>query len=546
MNQQPAWALAARPESSCDYPLGDLFAYGNKRSPDRIAVEDGKSSFTFEQLEAMAIRLAAWLFAHGVRSGTRVPVLADKRALMPALAVAIWKLGAVYVPLDGQLPEARVRKLVARLQGPVALAISRAPLADCGTWLAGAQLLEVCLEGSLPSDLPSWPSASGDTAYIIFTSGSTGEPKGVEISIASLKDYFAAHNEVLRFDEASRVFSLSPFHFDVSIEDTLLPLSLGAYVYQFGNVHVGSVMRSILMRQRITHLIAVSTLLSLITEDGRHINAEQFPALDMVMTGAEVCDPKLINLWRNRFPNLRLFNAYGPTETTIVCLCHAIETADEQRMQAYPIGKPLQGVHCLIVDTEGGVLDDGSAGELCIGGSLVMKGYLDQSEETEKVIFEHQGLRFYRTGDICQMQADGDILYIGRKDDEVKLAGRRIHLGEVRQKCLACPGVERAAIRVLEQGGRKHIAVVLTGTRTGILTRVEQALRAELPGYMVPSLWGWAEDVDLSSNGKTDERTLLDQLSRAVSQHPGRYYVRPEGHPFIPWNGIDHEHTLPL
>ncbi|EPO1787278.1 amino acid adenylation domain-containing protein [Cronobacter turicensis] len=541
----PYWAYQAEAGQTRDYAPGELFACGVALHPDKTAISDGKRHYTFAQLEAMATRLGHWLADHGVSAGSRVPVLAEKHALMPVIAAACWKLGAVYVPLDGQLPENRLRKLLARLAGRVTLSLSRTPLAETGPWLSGDALVQVCETGNTAPLACAIPH-DDDTAYIIFTSGSTGEPKGVEISVGSMKTYFRAHNEVLRFTPDSRVFSLSPFHFDVSIEDTLLPLSLGAYVYQFASLHAGPVMRAAIAREQITHLIAVSTLLTLITEGGKQIAPEHFSSLQMVMTGAEVCDPKIINLWKQNLPGIRLINAYGPTETTIVCLCYTIAQADPRRATSWPIGIPLRDVECLVLDDNGEPALPEAPGELCIGGPLVMKGYLDQPQETDKVIFVRDGVRYYRTGDICLMQSDGNVRYIGRRDDEVKIAGRRIHLGEIRQKCLSGVGVERAAVRVMEIRGKAQIAVVLTGKNVARLPQIEEYLRSELPHYMLPTIWGWADDVNLSSTGKTDERTLLDQLFSAAMQNPCRYFQRPEGDTFIPLNGVGYESAIPL
>lgn len=541
MTVLPRWACQSDAGQTRDYQLGELFAFGKAHHPQKLAISDGKQSYTFAQLDDMATSLALWLSQNGVKPATCVPVLAEKCAIMPVVAAACWKLGAVYVPLDGQLPQVRIRKLLVRLGAPVVLAISHPPLDDAGVWLSGEALLAVCKQAAPAEEtLSLYQHASDDTAYIIFTSGSTGEPKGVEISAGSLKTYFVAHNRWLKFTPDSRVFSLSPFHFDVSIEDTLLPLSLGAFVWQFASVHAGAIMRSIIIREKITHLIAVSTLLSLITENGKQIQADNFPALEMVMTGAEVCDPKIINLWKQNLPAIRLINAYGPTETTIVCCCYEIEQPDEQRTVSWPIGVPLQDVSCLLLD-ENQQIQPGTdiTGELCIGGDLVMKGYLGQPQETEKVIFDYQGIRYYRTGDICLRQADGNILYVGRRDDEVKIAGRRIHLGEIRQKCLAASGAQRVAIRKVQLDGKDLIAVVVTGEESSELANIETSLAAELPRYMLPTLWGWAEEVNLSANGKTDEKLLLDQLVDAASQQYSRYFIRRQGGSFTPMNRGD-------
>jgi amino acid adenylation domain-containing protein len=371
--------------------------------------------------------------------------------------------------------------------------------------------------------------APEDTAYIIFTSGSTGEPKGVEISVASLIAYFGNHNEVLRFTPESRVFSLSPFHFDVSIEDTLLPLSLGAHVHQFRGLHAGAVMRAVISRERITHLIAVSTLLTMITEGGSNVTRERFPCLEMVMTGAELCDPGVINTWKTRLPEVRVINVYGPTEATIVCVAHEIERPDPERTSPYPIGRPLRGVAARLVADGAEVRAPGEVGELWIGGEQVMRGYFGQPEETARRVVEVDGVRYYRTGDLCSYDSNGDLVFNGRDDDEVKLAGRRIHLGEIRQLALGCPGVERAAVALVPRRGRDVIALVVMAPDRAVLADVERRLADLLPEYMRPGLLAWSPELTVSSTGKTDENRLVRRLAEAAGESAARRFAFAPG-----------------
>src|SRR5438105_11680131 len=269
----PPWSLDPANQAHPSPALGDILEAAANNWPDRTALRDGRSDYTFAQVERQARALAGWLGEHHVGPGDRVAILAEKCAEMPILAIAIWKCGAVYVPLDATQPVLRLTGLLDRLRPSVVIALDdREPVVPDVRWL-GRERLNAILAGPAP-DQPTVAHRPEQAAYIIFTSGSTGEPKGVEISVASLLAYFGNHNEVLRFTPASRVLSLSPFHFDVSIEDTLLPLSLGAFVYQFRSVHAGAIMRAIIMREQITHLIAVSTLLTMITEDGRHVTRE--------------------------------------------------------------------------------------------------------------------------------------------------------------------------------------------------------------------------------------------------------------------------------
>lgn len=533
----PPWSLDPADRAHPPPALGDLVRAAASNWPDRPAVGDGRTSYTFAELERRARALAAWLGEHGVSAGDRVAILAEKCAAMPILAIAAWKCGAVYVPLDPAQPELRLRGLLGRLRPRVVIALAdAAPVVPDVRWLGGREL-DAILSGPAP-DRPTVAHRPEQAAYIIFTSGSTGEPKGVEISVANLVAYFGNHNEVLRFTPDSRVFSLSPFHFDVSIEDTLLPLSLGAHVHQFRNVHAGAIMRAVIAREQITHLIAVSTLLTLITEDGRHVGREQFPCLEMVMTGAEVCDPGVINLWKSRLPEVRVINAYGPTEATIVCLTHEIERADPERRSAYPIGRPLRGVVARIVDEGAEVREPGRAGELWIGGEQVMRGYFDQPEETARRVVEVDGVRHYRTGDVCSYDGDGNIVFHGRDDDEVKLAGRRIHLGEIRQIALSCPGVDRAAVALVQRDGRDRIGLVVMAETRQLVADVEALLASLLPEYMRPTLVAWSPALTISSTGKTDEGRLIQRLAEAARRSSATHFTLSPGGDFEPAIGV--------
>ncbi|MCP9956920.1 amino acid adenylation domain-containing protein [Streptomyces sudanensis] len=536
----PPWSIDPADQAGPAPALGDLVRAAAGNWPDRPALHDGRGGLTFAELEQQARAFAAWLAEQGVGPGDRVAILAEKCAIMPVLAIGIWKCGAVYVPLDAAQPVTRLRSLLGRLRPRAVIALDdREPAVDDVHWV-GRTRLDAILAGPAP-DRPTVAHRPEDTAYIIFTSGSTGEPKGVEITVANLVAYFGNHNEVLRFTPDSRVFSLSPFHFDVSIEDTLLPLSLGAFVYQFRGVHAGAVMRAVIMRERITHLIAVSTLLTMITEGGRQVTRENFPALEMVMTGAEVCDPGVINVWKNGLPEVRVINVYGPTEATIVCVAHEIERVDPERTASYPIGRPLRGVVARIVEDDGTEIHEHDRiGELWIGGEQVMRGYFDQPEETARRVVEVDGVRYYRTGDMCSYDEDGDIVFRGRNDDEVKLAGRRIHLGEIRQTALSCPGVERVAVALVPRHGHDVIALVVMAPDRAVVGDVEKRLADLLPAYMRPALVAWSPELTVSSTGKTDEKALMRRLAEAAGETGATHFAFTAAGDVEPVDGDGH------
>ena len=515
--REPEWSFARgdRPfEPVAGSMLGELFATGLANFPERDAISDGKTTLSFDALDGLAWRIAARLRELGTVPGDRIAVIGAKSALMPAIAVAIWKCGATYVPLDQDVPATRMDALIGRID-PRAIVCCETDVTAGEVPVIPVAELAAMVTGPDPVRWPLPSMAPDDLAYIIFTSGSTGEPKGVEITVASLLIYFRVHNRVLQFDHRSRVLSFAPYHFDVSIEDTLLPLSVGAFSWQYRGMYVGALIRKLMKEQRITHMIAVSTILSLISHPAEAVSGAAFPDLGMLMTGAEVCDPKIISHWVAAKPDLRVFNAYGPTETTIVCLCHQITEPEPDRTTSFPIGTPLDQVSLLLLDDDG---KDGASGELCIGGPLVMRGYWQRPDLTERAIFERDGIRYYRSGDFCTRLPDGTIQFVGRRDDEAKVNGRRIHLGEVRQTAMALKGVDRAVVGVVERVGRPEIALVVFGKRPEDMAGLRELLAERLPGYMVPSIWAHGAQASRSASGKTDEKTLMQRLREVAAQ----------------------------
>jgi D-alanine--poly(phosphoribitol) ligase subunit 1 len=454
--------------------LGDLLATPARRWPDRTAIGDGTTSYTFTQLEDIARTAAARL---DVRPGERVVVLADRRAVMPALALAIWKCGAVYVPLDAAEPAERLRRLLTRLDPAVVIAPDdREPL-TAGRWLRLPDLLPG------PDGAPAHTTVAhgpGDAAYIVFTAGPTGIPQGVENSAGALLAAFGALGEVLRLRPESRVLSLSPPQVDVSLLDTLLPLSVGARVTRFGGPAAGAIIRAVLAKERITHLVAVSMFLELITA----ARMPALPALEMVLTGAQVCDPAVAGTWLAQLPDVRLVQAFGPPEATIFCLVHEITGTP------FPLGRPVRGMRAGIED-----------GMLKVGGDQLMIRYFDQPAETARVLSGG----WFRTGDLVEDR----LVFRGHQDPEVVwLAGRRSHLNEVRRAALECAGVVRAVPAVVTRNSRAVVALAVVAADRDVLDDVEEHLRAVLPEYLRPKLTTWSPDV----SPETGDRDLIQRL----------------------------------
>lgn len=516
-------------EQACDKVAGlnslaEILSVSVSVSPDKKAIDDGRITYSFAELDEVSRSIAYAFVAQGLRKGDRVFVLAEKCSEIVAIALAIWKAGAVYVPIDVENPAQRVELLFNRIAPRLVIGPSRLIESFSSIWRDVArlqfELINDIGKEAIPVPLPK--VAHRDVAYIMHTSGSTGSPKGVEMSHGSILTYFAGHNQVLRINGASRCLNNAPFHFDVSIQDTFLPLSFGATVYLTRGLPVGVVLLRTIERERITHLIAVATILTIVTGDGRRLANTDLSALEVVMTGAEVCDVKVINAWLKHAPSVRVINGYGPTEVNSISLTYSITEADDQRTDFYPIGKPLSTVRALLIRETGSLITaPGEAGELLLGGPQLMNGYWNNPDETAKAFLVIDGDRYYRTGDLCHLDHRGNFVFDGRRDAEIKLAGRRVNLTEVQQCLLEHTRVSAAIVGVATVDGRSAVAALINPSSPMTiqdLKHVKRFVAARLPDYMVPTYLAVYEHAVLLASGKTDQRRLLKVLEKEISE----------------------------
>lgn len=507
-------------------------------TPYKSALSDSRCELSYAELDSFATRLACTLQALGCKPGDRVVMLANRRAILVAAILGVFKAGCVHVPLDPGMPAERRRYILADIAP--ALVITEDDLVDTVQpdlprpapiirtseldWLLTHDEEGAQREGLVrPLTLPQ-PDFQA-TAYCIYTSGSTGRPKGVLINHRSIADFFEGTAPVYDVTASSRCASFSPLHFDVYLMDMLFPLAQGAHLCVHDDVVSPDILFETVRANSVTHFSAWGMMLGLIAQADEFVSA-RLPCLRTILTGTDIPDIKTIQRWLRKNHGVRVINAYGPTEVTCASTAYVITEIEPDRQKLYPIGTPLSHVQVLLVDDAGDRVDKvNTPGELMIGGSQVMQGYWHLPEETAARLTYLDGVPFYRTGDICTYLEDGNLFYMGRKDNEVKLGGYRIHLNEIQRVINSVPHVHASEIVLLEsQYGEKLLAagVLMEKGRTVDVEKEIDAIRrrlsAELPAYMVPRYVTILDQFPQLSSGKADRKALLSLLQHRINE----------------------------
>jgi amino acid adenylation domain-containing protein len=470
--------------------LVDLVDEVAARQPDAVAVVDGDRTLTHAELAAASRAQAARLVAAGAGRGSLVALLARRSADALVAQLAVLRAGAAYLPLDPGHPPERLAFVLADA-APQALLVA-AGLRDAAPAFDGP-VLE--LDGSgdggpLPGPEPA------DRAYVLYTSGSTGRPKGVEIGHAALANLLLAVRDELADTGPPVWLGLTSLAFDISALELYLPLVTGGRVVVVPEALAldGRAQAALAAEHGVTHVQATPSGWQVLLDGGF-----DDPAVT-ALAGGEALPQPLADAIRAR--TKRLFNMYGPTETTIWSTCAEVTGP-------VTIGRPLAGTTVHVLDGDLRPVPAGTPGELCLGGAGLARGYLGRPELTaERFVALPGGERVYRTGDLVRHTPDGDLEFLGRADGQVKLRGHRIELGEVEARLLAHPAVARAAAAVRDD--RLVAWVVPAGGDPVDAAALRDHLARFLPPVMVPATVEALDALPLTPNGKLDRRALPD------------------------------------
>lgn len=506
------WNDSAR-SYALDRPLHALVEDCAAARPQAPAVIGDEGVISYSELDRSAEALASVLREHGVVPGSIVGVCSRRTLHLPTALLAVLKAGAAYLPLDPDYPQQRLALMLQDAECPVILAGSTLDSAT-RQWLAQSTTPVIPIEAARSAGRRQARGVApqcgpADPAYVIFTSGSTGRPKGVVIEHRGIVNRLLWMQEVYAIGPADRVLQKTPFSFDVSVWEFFWPLITGAalVVAQPDGHKNPAYIANLIERERITVCHFVPSMMSLF------LHQPELPAcrtLRHVFCSGEALSYATTEMFRERIPAAQLHNLYGPTEAS-VDVSYWPCVADPQR-QLVPIGRPVANTQLLVLDERLEPVPAGIPGELYLGGIQLARGYLKRPQLTAERFIEHAEFgRLYRTGDLARWLPDGVVDYLGRLDGQVKLRGQRLELGEIEARLEAVPEVAESAcaVRELGPGDQRLIAWVVPAVTAALdPAEVLEALRRDLPQYMIPQHLVQIEELPRLTSGKIDRKAL--------------------------------------
>ncbi len=497
--------------------LHEKFEYQAKIHPHRVAISACDGKFTYAEMDRRANVIANELIKHGVKNGSRVVILLERTSKFFTAMFGILKAGGAFIPTCPEYPKERIDSIIE--DSGAELVITFGKLLDVYKNTVDIEELERGDNDKKP-DIAISPE---DLAYLIYTSGSTGKPKGVMLRHIGIASYVTdnEHNIQVRYvvENCKCYGSVTTVSFDMSLKETVVtfcngltlafasdeqttdPLSLAAF-FKENNVDVFNATPS-----RLLVYMELDEF------------AEAMKNCKVILSGGEKYPDKLLSVLREK-TSARIMNTYGPTEITVSSNVKELTNADE-----ISVGRPLLNYREYIVDMDDNKLPAGVVGELLIGGLGVALGYNNLPEQTKKAFIEYEGQHFYRSGDYARWTKDGDVVILGRKDNQVKLRGLRIELGEI-EKCLTSVEGIRSAIVVIKKVGHEDgICAYYTAEGRPDVEYLKSEMKKSLTDYMIPASFNQLDELPMTPNGKVNIKALSEPIISDKSGADG--FVRP-------------------
>ncbi|SDS91968.1 type I polyketide synthase [Winogradskyella sediminis] len=487
-----------------DNTIVEVFVKQAKQTPNHVAVVFDTKEISYKALDAISNQFAKYLIAnHHIGLNDFVGLMIERSEWIVISILGILKAGATYVPIDIDSPQ--VRKDFIKNDSNCKFTVNDSIIQDFIASQSQYDTEALLNIGSSPNDL----------AYIMYTSGTTGNPKGVMIRHISVVNLITFQTRNYGLDSTDKILQFSNYFFDASIEQIFLALLNGARTIIVDKQTIKDyTILDFIEKHEITHLNSTPSYLETIAD------LSQIRSLKRIVAGGETCSLKLA---QKLSQICDFYNAYGLTETTVTSMLYKY-SSDDDYGNLLPIGKTIPNTKAYILSEDLKLLPVGATGDLYLSGNALAKGYLNLPELSSKSFienpFEPQSV-MYRTGDLAKWLPDGNIEFIGRKDDQVKIGGYRLELGEIEAAILTLPNIKRACViasNYFEEA--KLVAYIESEDLEKDSNSIRQQLSDILPAYMIPALIMWVDDFPTTTNGKIDKKNL-----------PNPEFQRPAGAP---------------
>ncbi len=504
-------------DTKVDYPLDktviEIFENQVQKTPDNIAVVFQGYEITYAELDARSNQLAHYLKDYGIVEDMAVAICIERSIEMIIGVLAILKSGGAYVPIKPDYPKSRIEYILNEIEATIVLTdISGKDIISKIPYIEALVLDEKeTVYANHPKTTLEVSISPASLSYLIYTSGSTGKPKGVMIEHLGLLNHSLLMIDNFEMDSNSVVAFTAPFTFDISVWQMLSGLLCGGriIVYSEKLIQEPSLFLESLQRDKINLLQLVPSYMSSLLEISSENDLQK---LNYFLVTGEAVATALLSSWFDKYPNILVVNAYGPTEASDDISFHFMYEAPDAVNVS--IGKPVANMLLYVVDVSNNLCPIGVQGELCVSGVGVGRGYLNDEEKTSKSFvtnpfFNDPQFRMYKTGDLARWLPDGSLEYLGRKDDQVKIRGHRIELGEIESVLVQKEEIYKCCVLAKEDsrmGNRLVGYVVCQGKFKK--KEVQEYLKSKLPDYMVPAIWVELETMPLTANGKTDKKAL--------------------------------------
>jgi amino acid adenylation domain-containing protein len=497
--------------------LPAIFEDQAARTPGNPAAASGDIVLSYSELNARANRLAHYLIGQGVGPEQFVAISMPPSAEMIVALLGILKAGAAYLPIDQHYPAKRIEYMLGDAKPGFLLTTSTSAHRLASAIVLDDQETADAIRrhaehNPVNADRVA-PLRPENPAYLIYTSGSTGRPKGVVVEHRSVADYLAWTTRAYDGPRGVSLLPTSPA-FDLTVTGLYTPLAVGGCVHvlplrRFSDEDLSQLARfpSTFLKVTPSHLQVLAALPADVSPSGE------------LLLGGEALFGEAVDGWRRTHPGATVINVYGPTEATVNCAEYRIPPDADLQPGPVPIGRAQAGTQLHVLDTGLQLVTPGEIGELYIAGRGLARGYLGRPDATADRFlpcpFGPPGSRMYRTGDLVRQRDDGQLVFVGRVDDQVKFRGHRIELGEIESTLIQHPEIAQAVCLLHGAGARSSlVAYVAPGSEGGVIsgTEIRRYARQRLPEYMVPATVIVRDRLPLTAHGKLDRKALEAEL----------------------------------